>query len=119
MENGKSAIATGLLKGYGYGSTEYHVIRKRTESILIEYIYYLLRLKLIRNAAAAHFTGSAGQQRVPKAFLENLIVPVPTINEQKKIITKLNNLKYRKKRCKDQSSSYFEKALKEFIKVVF
>jgi len=27
MENGKCAIATNLLNGFGYGSTEFHVIR--------------------------------------------------------------------------------------------
>lgn len=31
MENGKSAVAEGLHKGFGYGSTEYHVLRSPDE----------------------------------------------------------------------------------------
>ena len=73
MQNGKSAIVKNLQNGLGCGSTEYHVIRNNSPEIDLEYIYHLLRLKPVLRKAMSHFTGSAGQQRVPKSFLEELI----------------------------------------------
>ncbi|NFE84110.1 hypothetical protein FDB42_12625 [Clostridium botulinum] len=96
MENGKSAIAQNLYNNYGYGSTEYHVLRKKSnEEIKMEYIYYILRTKFVREQAKIFFTGSAGQQRVPDSFLKDLIIPVPQIEYQKKIVRILNNIKKR------------------------
>jgi len=90
MENGKSAIASGLTNGVGFGSTEFHVIRPiDPNEMLSEYLWILLRLKKIREAAARFFTGSAGQQRVPASFLEDLWIPVPDINAQREIVAKV------------------------------
>ncbi|MCO7185048.1 restriction endonuclease subunit S [Tenacibaculum sp. XPcli2-G] len=76
MQNGKSAIVQGMQNGIGYGSTEYH--RIRTESkVLTKYIHLLLRNDMVLNSAKNYFTGSSGQQRVPKSFLENLSIPIP------------------------------------------
>jgi restriction endonuclease S subunit len=52
-----------------------------------EYIHLLLRMPEIRNAATRYFVGSAGQQRVPKEFLENLHIPILPINVQEKLIS--------------------------------
>jgi len=87
MENGKSAVAKNLLNGFGFGSTEFHVIRSKDKSKLLpEFIWILLRLPHVRQAATRYFIGSAGQQRVPAYFLENLRIPVPPLDVQKKVI---------------------------------
>jgi|SRR5699024_4961215 len=41
MQNGKCAIAKGLMNGFGYGSTEYHVIRTDNKKLLNKYILSL------------------------------------------------------------------------------
>jgi type I restriction enzyme S subunit len=74
MQNGKSAIARKLSNGFGYGSTEYHVIRHNDQT-LVKFIYNLLRLPILLSTAEKYFTGTAGQQRVPRSFLEELIIP--------------------------------------------
>lgn len=76
MENGKCAIAQGLMNGLGFGSTEFHVIRASQE-LIPEWGWYYLRQKRIREEAKKYFAGSAGQQRVPKEFLEKLKIPLP------------------------------------------
>ena len=87
MENGKSAIAHSLIENVGFGSTEFHVVRSKDTSILLsEYIHLILRMSEIRVAATRFFTGSAGQQRVPASFLEDLRIPIPPINVQRKIV---------------------------------
>ncbi len=85
MQNGKSAIVQNLTNGLGCGSTEFYVIRNLTIKIDLRYIHCLLRLETLLNDATKHFTGSAGQQRVPLSYLKNLLVPVPPIDIQKEI----------------------------------
>lgn len=76
MQNGKAAIAEGLRGGFGFGSTEFHVLRAAND-VTPEYLYALVRLQSFRNQAASAFTGSAGQQRVPADFLRQYSLPVP------------------------------------------
>ncbi|AMX84323.1 restriction endonuclease [Geobacillus subterraneus] len=91
MENGKTAIAQNLINGFGFGSTEFHVIRTNPY-INNKLIYYLLRSKKFRMEAKKEMTGAVGQQRVPKSFLENYLFPFPPKGEQDKIVELLDNL---------------------------
>ena len=85
MQNGKSAILTNLVNGKGYGSTEFHVVRIKSNDVLPQYIHTLLRHFDVLSDAKKYFTGSAGQQRVPTSYLENLLIPVPSLEVQKQI----------------------------------
>lgn len=85
MENGKAALASGLAGGRGFGSTEFHVLRSRG-SVLPEWIYYFVRRETFRREAKRNFTGTAGQQRVPTSFLEEALIPVPRLEEQRRIV---------------------------------
>jgi type I restriction enzyme S subunit len=92
MENGKAAIAKNLKNGLGFGSTEFHVIRPN-ENILPEFIFYYIRQPFFRGEAASKMSGTAGQLRVPKRFLEDYEIPLPPIEEQKKIVKLLEKIK--------------------------
>ncbi len=86
MQNGKSAIATGLTKGFGFGTTEFHVLRAKP-GIRREWLLFLVRTREFRDAAEAKFDGSAGQQRVPADFMRDYPVPIPpTIDDQENIV---------------------------------
>ena len=65
MQNGKSALLTNLVNGKGYGTTEFHVVRIKSNAVLPQYIYTILRHFDVLSDAKKYFTGSAGQQRVP------------------------------------------------------
>lgn len=91
MQNGKIAIARNLVNGVGFGSTEFHVIRPGSK-VISEWIYILMRHKAFRDDAAAHFKGTAGQQRVPQGFLDQKAIPVPSIPEQQRIVAYLGHL---------------------------
>ncbi|MCD6593840.1 restriction endonuclease subunit S [Candidatus Bathyarchaeota archaeon] len=92
MENGKAAIARNLVNGIGFGSTEFHVLRP-LGSVLPEWIFYYIRQKSFRDYAAKYMTGSVGQQRVPVQFLKNVKIPLPPIEEQKKMVAYLCSIK--------------------------
>jgi type I restriction enzyme S subunit len=88
MQNGKCAIFTGP-HGHGYGSTEFHVIRPQNGT-QARWIHRFLRTREIRMQAAKHFTGTAGQQRVPADFLRSLEIPVPLKADQIEALAKID-----------------------------
>jgi len=91
MENGKGAIVSNLINGYGAGSTEFIVLRPN-EMVLSKWIYYFLSQKSFRLYCQQNMTGSAGQKRVPAKFLANCEMRVPNIEEQKHLISKIEEL---------------------------
>ena len=88
MQNGKHAIARDLINGFGFGSTEFHVIRPG-EKVTPEWVHHIIRQKRVLDDAAKHFRGAVGQQRVPKEFLEELLFPLPPQGEQRRIVSEL------------------------------
>jgi type I restriction enzyme S subunit len=118
MQNGKSAIATGLKNKLGYGSTEYHIVRIDDDT-LREYIYHILRNDRVLQEATSYFTGSAGQQRVPKEFLENLKIPIVDKPKMKIYNQTLSIMKQKLKELNIKAKEYRENALKEFEKEIF
>ncbi|MED0825335.1 restriction endonuclease subunit S [Bacillus pacificus] len=91
MENGNTVIAKGLKNEFGFGSTEFYVLRT-SEHIDERYAYYLLRTEKFRKQAKMEMTGAVGQQRVPKKFLEMYPLALPPLNEQKRIAKKVERL---------------------------
>ena len=89
MQNGKHFIADNLIDGAGFASTEFHVLRP-DDFLLPRWVHFYLRQPSILKEAIYHFTGTAGQQRVPDSFLKNLPFPLPPLAEQKRIVAVLN-----------------------------
>lgn len=89
MQNGKATIARRLTNGIGRGSTEFYVLRPGPR-ILGEYVWHFVRQPRFREAAKRSFTGTAGQQRVPRSFMENASIPLPPLDEQRRIVGILN-----------------------------
>ena len=113
MQNGKSAIAKNLKNGLGYGSTEFHTFREK-EGANIEFFYHLFRSHYIRDMAMSYFTGTAGQQRVPASFFENLQMPIPSLDTQNKIAKRINEWKEEIKSTKNKSELLEIEAKKDF-----
>jgi type I restriction enzyme S subunit len=85
MENGKMAVARGLLNGIGCGSTEFHVLRPRL-GVDPHYVYHFVSSARFRAEAAHYMTGAVGQKRVPASFLEQSLIPLPDLDEQRRIV---------------------------------
>lgn len=82
MQNGKSFIASNMPTEIGFGSTEFHVLRKRDSRIYMPYLWVLLSDSHILEAAQGMFSGSAGQQRVSDAFLKKFPLVLPSMEKQ-------------------------------------
>ena len=119
MQNGKSAIVKNLANKLGYGSTEYHVVRIKSQDCSLEFVHILLRTNTILQDATHYFTGSAGQQRVPKSYLENLEIPIPPLAKQQEIAQQITNLKSQIKTLKTQAEQNKADAIKAFEQEIF
>ncbi|MCL0069369.1 restriction endonuclease subunit S [Dehalococcoidia bacterium] len=109
MQNGKHVIAKHLIDGRGFGTTEFHVLRANSE-ILPEWIHFFIRQPYFLQEATAHFTGAVGQQRVPYSFLSDYLIPLPPIEEQKRIATKLQGLMQEVERARAACEKQLEAA---------
>lgn len=119
MQNGKSAVANDLLNGFGFGSTEFHILRNKNSIFDIRLLHLLLRSKRLLTTAMTYFTGSAGQQRVPKTFLENLTLPILPNDEQIAIINHIYNLKNAQKEAQIQANELRNQAILDFEQAIF
>jgi type I restriction enzyme, S subunit len=89
FENGKLGIARELTNGIGFGSSEYIVFRA-ARNIDPEYLYHFLSRDAFRTSGARVMSGAVGHKRVPKDFIENLAIPLPSLHEQKRIVAILD-----------------------------
>ncbi len=85
MQNGKSFLASDMQTEYGFGSTEFHVLRAKTNQIYMPFLWILLSEKHILEAAQGMFSGSAGQQRVPDLFLKKFPLVLPEFGKQREL----------------------------------
>ena len=93
FQNRKSTIISELPNNIGAGTTELHVIRNYPNSKLnLKYLLLLVKTADFISAGVKAFTGTAGQQRVGKTFVEEYLVPLPPLNEQQRIVDKVNQL---------------------------
>lgn len=91
FENGKLGIARNLRNGIGFGSSEFVVFRV-SENIYSEFLYYFLLRQKFRTEGAERMMGAVGHKRVSKEFIDNYSIPLPSFDEQKAIVQKLDAL---------------------------
>lgn len=71
MENGKMAVVPALENGYGFGSTEFHVLRPKS-GMDAKYLYYYVSSQAFRSEAERYMTGAVGQRRVPTTYIKDV-----------------------------------------------
>lgn len=84
FENGKIAQAN-IPHRFGFGSTEFHVIRPESAKLDARYLLHFLRQERVKREGERKMTGSGGQRRVPESFLSSLEIPLPPLAEQRRI----------------------------------
>lgn len=94
MENGKSAIAQKLKNKIGFGTTEFHVLRPGPLAIP-EWIHLFVRQDSFREEAKKNMHGAAGQQRISADHLREAKLPIPPLDEQRRIVARIEELTHR------------------------
>ena len=91
FENRKSVILKNLKNGYGAGTTELYILRP-SKAVISEYILWLVKSDNFINTGVGNFSGVVGQQRLARDIVEDFSVPLPPLAEQRRIVTKIENL---------------------------
>ena len=81
FENGKGAPVFGLLNGAGFGSTEFHVLRPKN-TVNTVWLYHVTMLSKFRLEGERKMTGSGGQRRITKDFINNFKLNIPPLSLQ-------------------------------------
>ena len=89
FENKKSVVFTKLKNGIGAGTTELFILRPYISRILPDFILAYVKRDAFISAGIKSFNGAVGQQRVPSEFVKNSLFPLPSTDEQARIVEKL------------------------------
>ena len=108
MENGKSAIIGKLINDIGYGTTEFYVLRCG-EELSNKYLHHIVRSKKFRDEAKQNMTGAVGQQRVPKKYMEDYTLNLPTFSEQTEIVRIIDDLLAKEQQAKELAENALAK----------
>lgn len=108
MENGKSAIIGKLINDIGYGTTEFYVLRCG-EELSNKYLHHIVRSKKFREEAKQNMTGAVGQQRVPKKYMEDYTLNLPTFSEQTEIVRIIDDLLAKEQQAKELAENALAK----------
>ncbi len=92
FQNRKSTVIYELKNSVGAGTTELHVYRPINNLINPEYVLLYLKSAEFINNGISKLTGTAGQKRVPNEYFAENPFPLPPLNEQKRIVTKVDEL---------------------------
>lgn len=92
FENSKACVFSGLVNRIGAGTTELHVIRPVAETLDPRYVLAYLKSPRFLSVGESTMTGTAGQKRLPKDFVESNLFLLPPLVEQHRIVQKVDEL---------------------------
>ncbi|WP_286786356.1 MULTISPECIES: restriction endonuclease subunit S [Pseudomonas] len=92
FENSKACVFSNLLNGLGAGTTELHIVRPVSGTLDPRYVLAYLKSPQFLLVGETKMTGTAGQKRLPKDFVEANPFPVPPLAEQHRIVAKVDEL---------------------------
>lgn len=104
FENGKIGIASNLMNGIGYGSSEFIVIRANNIDVIKEYPYFVIQNTSFIENACAQLTGTSGLRRVPRQYVENCNISIPPLPLQHQFATKIEAIEKQKELIKQSIS---------------
>jgi type I restriction enzyme S subunit len=89
FENGKAGVMKSLKDGFGFGTTEFIVLRPNVK-ILPEYLYFIVFSDKFRKSGEVEMRGTAGQKRVTNLYVRNYEFILPSVEEQRVIVKNIN-----------------------------
>jgi len=92
FENSKACVFSNLRNNMGAGTTELHIIRPVTKTLSPRYVLAYLKSPQFLLVGSTKMTGTAGQKRLPKDFVESNPFPLPPLAEQHRIVAKVDEL---------------------------
>ncbi|PPU42165.1 restriction endonuclease subunit S [Xanthomonas arboricola] len=92
FENSKACVFSNLVNGLGAGTTELHIVRPIGGTLDPRFVLAYLKSPQFLLGGETKMTGTAGQKRLPKDFVETNPFPLPPLLEQHRIVAKVDEL---------------------------
>ena len=92
FENSKACVFSNLVNGLGAGTTELHIVRPVGGTLDPRFVLAYLKSPQFLLVGETKMTGTAGQKRLPKDFVETNPFPLPPLAEQHRIVAKVDEL---------------------------
>ncbi|MBI1905343.1 MAG: restriction endonuclease subunit S [Rhodocyclales bacterium] len=92
FENSKACVFSGLHSGIGAGTTELHIVRPIPGTLLPRYVLAYFKAPMFLLVGETRMTGTAGQKRLPRDFVELNPFPLPPLPEQHRIVARVDEL---------------------------
>ncbi len=92
FQNRKSCVLAGLPSGKGAGTTELHVLRPVPGAVDPEFMLLFFKSPMFVDGGEPRMTGTAGQKRVPVDYFAAAPLPLPPMEEQKRIVRRVTDL---------------------------
>jgi len=92
FENSKACVFENLENGLGAGTTELHIVRPVMNTLNPRYVLAYLKSPSFLELGESKMTGTAGQKRLPKYFVESNPFPLAPLAEQHRIVAKVDAL---------------------------
>lgn len=115
MQNGKSCIVDKMPTEIGFGSTEFHVIRRRSDDIYMPFLWAVFSNENVLTAAQATFSGTAGQQRVSASFIEDFPAVLPEYQTQIELVAELEDKLNRMNQWLEKSTAQIDAFQKQVM----
>ena len=91
FHNRKSGLVTKACNGIGCGSTEFCVYRCQ-EQLLNKFLLWFFKSSYFINFGKRTYKGTAGQLRVNLDVINSMYLPLPPLEEQRRIVAKLEEV---------------------------
>ncbi|OIQ61281.1 EcoKI restriction-modification system protein HsdS [Moorella thermoacetica] len=85
FENYKQGIISQIPKPFAFATTEVYPIKARKDFLEILYLFYYLLIPQVRQDIAGKMEGTTGRQRISKSVIQNYLIPIPPLSEQRQI----------------------------------
>jgi len=90
FENGKQGIASNVPGGWGVASSE--LLALHSDRLSSSYLSFLFRSRSVSDFLKRRMEGATGRLRVPRAAIEDLVVPIPPSEVQEGIQRDLSEM---------------------------
>lgn len=91
FENSKACVFESLENEIGAGTTELHIVRP-IKYLKPKYVLIYFKSPTFLSFGEQYMTGTAGQKRLPKEFVSFFPFPLPPLEEQQRIVDKVDEL---------------------------
>ena len=91
FENSKACVFENLENDIGAGTTELHIVRP-IKYLEPKYVLIYFKSPTFLSLGEQYMTGTAGQKRLPKEFVGFFPFPLPPLEEQQRIVAKVDEL---------------------------